>query len=184
MKKPAPSPLYSVSHTIRYYYPDPGVYSPLVELAGLAQLHIDLIRPEVYTCLQVCFTYMCRVSELLNTHTTDLIGCNRVYVKGRKESRSYTIHLPGIDNSFAPGVKVSDDERLFPFTYQQVYRACHRIGIVDTNKTTVNQHITHLSRYIVGQKVNSIASLSGVADVLRHRYKTSAHHYVRKESKL
>jgi integrase len=135
--------------------------------------------PEVCRTLQkLLSTYGCRISELLCLTVGDIIRDDLVLVKAAKNSIPYVISLPELSlqlEGFGPNDKKT---KIFPVTYNFVYRWCVRCGYSRKFEGRRNQSVTHLGRHCFAADVGAIANKSTVGNTLHHRSSRSVEYYL------
>lgn len=174
----APSPLHRARNTALYCYRPPYALPPISDLLDSPSIHDNLIQPNRRSCLQICFLYFCRITEVLTILSSDIIHPDRAVCHGAKGSNSYVIFLPGLSASVAAFNQSDTPFRLFPFTYIQLYRDCVRAGIQFSVSGSVNNRRLHSARYVFAQIGVDKMSDATLSQCLRHRSLTSLQYYL------
>lgn len=175
----APSPLPGACNTTMFYYHPPVEFPSIKSILGSCCVNEELLSPLSRTTMRICFLYFCRISELLNAQSYDVIHPDRVVLHGVKRSNSYIIFLPGLSDQM-PDVSPSGDfYPLFPISYIKLYRDARRIGIRTVVKGSTNSRRLHCARYIFSK--NSSKQIDGdeLAGVLRHKSISSYLNYLK-----
>lgn len=122
-----------------------------------------------------------RASELLGIRAIDNVRGNRFLIRGLKRSRNYTIIVPGnwIERPPKPDPRWND--RIMPFTYNQLYRWCVKIGIGNLRPGRKTFCRTHAARYDTAQAVFEIAGERAAGDCLHHNSHKSINYYINKK---
>jgi hypothetical protein len=173
-----PSPLLSVSNSSpnsplagnrsRCNKQDP--YMPFVKKQGMVGVEGVLL-----TLLQ---SNNSRIGELLSITVRDYLGNGDYFVRGKKRSRSYTVHVGYTPSELLGFDPTSLNTKIFSVNYRKVYSYClkHGVGLQLNNRKNVSR--THAFRHIRAKQVREIASVRDCSDVLRHNSPRSISHYL------
>lgn len=171
------TPVQSARDSLLNYY-DPGVtWEVAASVIHTAEARLRLINRRCAMALYLVFVNAMRSTEYLRARVCDILGDDRLLIRGAKGSGSYIIQTPGIASQFA-GASGSNPARFVSgTTYRQLYAACVRIGLGDVVRTRENLARTHAARYRLAEELGS-QGLPIVADALRHRSQRSTLHYM------
>lgn len=122
-----------------------------------------------------------RVSELLRLKPRDAIQGNRFLVRGLKRSRNYTVVVPGQWLEKPPKKDGRWDVPIVPWSYNQLWRWCIRIGIGNLRPGRSTYARTHAARYSTAQAVFDIAGERAAGDCLHHNSHKSISFYLSKK---
>ena len=119
-----------------------------------------------------------RIGELLSITVRDYLGNGDYFVRGKKRSRSYTVHVGYTPDELLGFNPTSKETKVFPVNYRRVYSYClkHGVGLQLNNRKNVSR--THVFRHIRAKQVREIASVRDCSDVLRHNSPRSISHYL------
>jgi integrase len=138
---------------------------------------LQLINRRCTMALYVIFSNAMRSAEYLRSTTLDIVGNDRLLIRGAKGSGSYMIEAPGIGIQFRDAHRVHPARFVSGTTYRQLWAACVRIGLGDIVESRENYARTHAARYRLAQEL-SAENTQTVADALRHRSQRSTLHYM------
>jgi integrase len=171
------TPHESARNTPGNYY-NPG--RSILEYSSLFSAPENKVRsmhPACIAALYVIWSNAMRSAEYLGLRVRDILGQDRVLVRGAKGSGSYIIVLPGISQQFRDAAGSDPARFVSGITYSQLYRACVRADIGAHAMSRLNLARTHLARYDVAAAV-AANGIKTVSDCLRHRSRRSSLHYV------
>jgi hypothetical protein len=171
-----PSPLNRARNSTTIYY-SPGTSVPA--LAAVLEVPVAraiLAAHRELVALVIIRTWAMRASEYLTATEDQLLGHDRLLIRGAKRSHDYMIQLPGIDTQF-PGPHASRPGRLVSGTsYLRVFRAAVRIMYGSAQHGHVNLARTHAGRYDLAHRLMR-TNVAAVGDLLHHKSPTSAAYY-------
>ena len=174
--------LISACNSTMYYY-TPGNLFPLLSQLVNQPLPLESsLFPPLRVCLQVCLIYGCRIGELLQSTTKDIIGEDVLLIHAEKGSRDYILYLPKLSSCFSSCLTSGSIQRIFPFTYIQVYRNARKVGLAKYLPGAKNAKVTHYGRYQLAQSIARIDSRKAASDALRHRSPETISYYLQRES--
>jgi hypothetical protein len=126
--------------------------------------------------LSIIHAWGMRASEYLEASEEQLIGRDRLLIRGKKGSQNYIIVLPGIDAQFPASTRSRPGRLVSGTTYLRVFRAAVRIQYGALQPGHVNLSRTHTGRYELAHQVMR-QDLAAVPDCLHHRSGSSAAFY-------
>ncbi len=169
--------LESARNSLPEYY-DPGIS---IEAAGqvleVPTARLQQINRRCMCALVIIFTHAMRASEYLRATTEDILGQDRLLIRGCKGSASYIVICPEIGRQFEDAAGISPARFVAGTTYRQLYAACVRIGLGDRVRSRENAARTHAARYRLAASLEK-SQLKTAADCLRHRSVRSTIHYM------
>jgi hypothetical protein len=173
---PAPAPLHGARYSMSYYY-NPGTSVPaLAATLEVPPSRAILAAHRELVALSVIHIWGMRASEYLSASEEQLIGRDRLLIRGKKRSQNYIIVLPGIDAQFPASTRSRPGRLVSGTSYQRVFRAAVRIRYGSLQPGHVNLSRTHAGRYDLAHQVMR-QDLTAVSDCLHHRSRSSAAFY-------
>lgn len=171
-----PSPLDRARNSTSNYYSPREPLEYIAPALAVPYDRVTLVGRRELAALYVITTWSMRASEYLSATTDDLLGRDRLLIRGKKRSQNYMILLPGVDAQLAPSGISRPGRLVAGTTYQRVFRACVRLMYGSVQAGHINQSRTHAGRYIMAHQLMRTDS-QAVSDLLHHRSRTSAHYY-------
>jgi integrase len=127
--------------------------------------------------------YGIRISELLQSETSDIVNYCDLIIRGNKGSASRFLHLPELSDFFAWRLSLPPG-KIFYTRYITFYRYCLAHGYFEQHKGKVNRSVTHSFRYKYIRSLSDVAGdIKTVADCVGHRSKKTSQEYLNKEKK-
>lgn len=171
------APLQSARVSLPVYY-DPGAsIDEYSRVLGTEKAMLVRASRRYVAALYVIFKNAMRASEYLSARAEDILGNDRLFIRGKKGSRSYIVELPGIGIQFKEARSVNPARFVSGCTYRQLYNACIAVGIGDRVQSRENIARTHAARYRIAAEL-ATQGVVAVADCLRHRSQRSTLHYM------
>jgi integrase len=172
-----PASVLGARKNMGFYYEPHSALPSLKELAGINTEQEHQLNPRHIAALRVIFTYCMRASEYLQCTESDVIGNDRVFIRGKKHSASYFIVLPGLCESLKKDSATSILRLLSGCTYMELYRACLRANIGMHLKGHTNVVRTHLARQKLVRESTQKHENKELSDCLHHRSNGSIMYY-------
>lgn len=172
-----PSPLPQARNSTLFYYQAHNLFPSVKCILNAPDIKDHLLSPLSRVVLQICFLYFCRISEVLNANSSDIIHPDRVVLHGLKRSNSYIIYLPGLSAQIAKLKAPCSSFPLFPISYTKLYRDAVRVGVHYLHKGLQNAKRLHAARYIFAKQVSNKITDKELAGLLRHRSLSSLSFY-------
>ena len=107
----------------------------------------------------------CRVSEVLNLHTADVLQDNSLVIRGLKGSNDRIIKVPGIDK-FLNRMRLKDMFLFEGYNRYFIYREFKKVGLSKNFGNHQNNSVTHLFRH---QKIRTLRK-QGLSNDLISKY--------------
>lgn len=174
-----PSPLKEACKTTLFYYRAQDRFPPICLPPGVSSSSLIQMHPAALSVATVCSFYLCRVSEVLQLSTSDIISCDRVFCRGKKSGSSYILFLPGLSDQVDPLLPVDHPFPLFSVSYSVCYRSFVKAGIRFRHNGRKNHMRTHAFRYSAPQFLGSTLSTVESGDLLHHKSKSSISYYLK-----
>lgn len=171
------SPLPKARNSTVFCYRDNGVLPSVKCLLNDTSIHEELLGAASRVVFQICFLYFCRIGELLNAKSSDIVNPDRVALHGSKHSNSYIIYLPGLSNQVSEIEDSPPPFPLFQVPYIKLYRDAIRVGIRLDRKNCTNNKRLHSARYQVVSQLDKIFDDSELPGILRHKSSSSFLYY-------
>jgi integrase len=172
-----PAPVLGARKNMSFYYEPHSALPSLKELAGINTEQEHQLNPRHIAALRVIFTYCMRASEYLQCTESDIIGNDRVFIRGKKKSASYFIVLPGVCESLKKDSPNPVLRLLSGCTYIELYRACLKANIGMRLKGHTNVVRTHLARQKLVRESTQKHENKELSDCLHHRSNSSIMYY-------
>jgi len=179
-----PEPLLSARNSPAFYYNLVDRLPSLGSLLGASLVDENLVWSPVLAAIKLIYIYGMRSAELLNLTMASYLFPSRFNVFGGKRSGHYLIFVPEFDSCLSHPVTYSDDDRPFPFSYMQLYRACLKLGIGEHLRQHDNLARLHLGRYIMADSAAHSVGVDRAGEVLRHKSKSTVINYLNKRSSI
>jgi len=172
----APSILDRARNSMSYYY-NPGTSVPaLAAVLRVPHARAILAAHRELVALSIIYMWGMRASEYLSAVEEQLLGSDRLLIRGKKRSQNYIIILPGIDEQLPVRSRSCPGRLVSGTTYQRVYRAAVRIQFGALQPEHINLSRTHTGRYDLAHQVMR-QGVAAVSDCLHHRSRSSAVFY-------
>lgn len=163
------SPLHSGGKSSVDYF---SLCNKLPDASGLLGITKEAARgmhPVCKAALVVCISNGMRIGEVLSLRYRDRVAPGIYAAKALKGGRAFLVAVPFGTDEEDVATSYCADHKLFPVTYQQVYRAAVKAGARVQLAGRVNASVTHTGRYRIAQKLAAQGDLFKVSDVLRHK---------------
>ena len=118
-----------------------------------------------------------RCAECLEIKFKDMIRPFMFLVRGKKKSNDYSIHIPLGGNNLKTVLTGDKDARLFPFTYNSIWRAMCTAGMSVAVTSRVKRIVTHRARYELSDKLAELNRRASITPLLRHKSQKSKFYY-------
>lgn len=171
------SPLDGARNTTLYCYRAPADFPSITSILNAPDVREEQLSPTSRVTMQVCFLYHCRIREILNAQSTDIVHPDRVVLHGLKRSNSYVIYLPGLSAQVQAVAANGSPFSLFPISYAKLYRDAVRVGIRHIHKDGKNCKRLHSARYAFVASVSRLVLDSEKPGLMRHRSNKSISYY-------
>jgi integrase len=177
-----PEPLLSARNNPSFYYSPVSSLPSLSSLIGASLIDEHLLWNPLLTCIKLIYIYGMRSAELLNLTMSSYLFPSRFTVFGGKRSGHNVIFCPNFEDCFDKVGAWRDEDRPFPFSYMQLYRACLKLGIGEHLRQHDNLARLHLGRYIMADSAAHSVGVDRAGEVLRHKSKNTVLNYLSKRS--
>lgn len=177
-----PSPLDAVVNSTLDYYTMGNELPAVGDVVG-CEIGPELcLSPFIRAILRLCISNSMRIGETLAIRRIDEIAPSKFFIKGKKKSCSYTIHIP-----LSPCNRQALDlfkprQLLFPCSYHTIWRNMCRVGMSYRVTSRVNSIKTHIGRYTLAEKLLELDRREEIQDALHHRSPKSTQYYLLDES--
>jgi integrase len=139
----------------------------------------DLLSIEHLVLLYIAGLNGARISEILNIQLKHYLGNSRFLCMAAKKSRSFTAVISVVEYDAGWHLKEDLSRRLFTATYNDVWRACRRVGIGNTPPGRSSVARTHAHRYSTAKAVAAICDDITAGEILHHKSTRSVSYYLK-----